>query len=52
LVVTHDPRILPFADRVVHMEDGALTVGQAATANPRGIIINSRADHPEGLVHS
>ena len=22
LVVSHDPRILPFADRVIHMEDG------------------------------
>ncbi|HEY7242841.1 MAG TPA: ABC transporter ATP-binding protein [Xanthobacteraceae bacterium] len=24
LVVSHDPRILPFADRVVHMEDGRI----------------------------
>ena len=24
LVVTHDPRILPFADRVVHIEDGRI----------------------------
>ena len=24
IVVTHDPRILPFADRVVHMENGKL----------------------------
>jgi ABC-type siderophore export system fused ATPase/permease subunit len=22
LVVTHDPRALPFADRIIHMEDG------------------------------
>ncbi len=22
LVVTHDPRILPFASRIVHIEDG------------------------------
>jgi ABC-type lipoprotein export system ATPase subunit len=22
LVVTHDPRILPFADRIIHIEDG------------------------------
>jgi putative ABC transport system ATP-binding protein len=24
LIVTHDPRILPFADRVVHIEDGRI----------------------------
>jgi putative ABC transport system ATP-binding protein len=24
LVVTHDPRILPFADRIVHIEDGLI----------------------------
>ena len=24
LVVTHDPRVLPFADRIVHIEDGRL----------------------------
>jgi putative ABC transport system ATP-binding protein len=24
LVVTHDPRILPFANRVVHVEDGRI----------------------------
>ena len=28
LVVTHDPRILPFADRVVRIEDGRI-VGEA-----------------------
>jgi putative ABC transport system ATP-binding protein len=33
LVVTHDPRILPFADRIVHIEDGRIVseeVGGAA----------------------
>lgn len=25
LVVTHDPRLLPFADRIIHMEDGRIT---------------------------
>ena len=24
LVVTHDPRLLPFADRIVHIEDGRI----------------------------
>lgn len=25
LVVTHDPRLFGFADRIVHIEDGSLT---------------------------
>ena len=29
LVVTHDPRILPFANRVIHIEDGRI-VGEEA----------------------
>jgi putative ABC transport system ATP-binding protein len=24
LVVTHDPRIVPFADRIIHIEDGRI----------------------------
>ena len=28
LVVTHDPRLFEFADRIVHIEDGALTPEQ------------------------
>jgi len=27
LVVTHDPRILPFADRIIHIEDGRIVRG-------------------------
>jgi putative ABC transport system ATP-binding protein len=29
LIVTHDPRLLPFADRVVHIEDGRIVGEQA-----------------------
>ena len=29
LIVTHDPRLLPFADRVVHIEDGRIVDEQA-----------------------
>ncbi|MBV9563628.1 MAG: ABC transporter ATP-binding protein [Bradyrhizobium sp.] len=29
LVVTHDPRILPFADRIVHIEDGRIVSEEA-----------------------
>jgi putative ABC transport system ATP-binding protein len=28
LIVTHDPRLLPFADRIVHIEDGRITGGE------------------------
>jgi putative ABC transport system ATP-binding protein len=34
LVVTHDPRILPFADRIVRIEDG-LIVGEERGEEPR-----------------
>ncbi len=40
LVVTHDPRVVPFADRILHMTDGVLTSGQA------------RSDRPAELVHT
>jgi putative ABC transport system ATP-binding protein len=33
LVVSHDPRVVPFADRVLRMEDGAWTDGEPADAN-------------------
>jgi putative ABC transport system ATP-binding protein len=29
LVVTHDPRIVPFADRIVHIEDGCITADES-----------------------
>lgn len=31
LVVTHDPRIVPFADRVLHIEDGRIVREEAVT---------------------
>ena len=31
LIVTHDARILEFADRVVHMEDGRITAAVGKT---------------------
>jgi putative ABC transport system ATP-binding protein len=46
LVVTHDPRIVPFADRVIHIEDGRilgeeqngapLTAGEIGSVSDRG----------------
>jgi len=34
LVVTHDPRILPFADRTVRLEDGRIVGGQPSAGQP------------------
>jgi len=33
VVVSHDNRILPYADRVLHLEDGRLSQGEAATSS-------------------
>jgi putative ABC transport system ATP-binding protein len=33
LVVTHDPRILPFADRIIHMEDGRIQSEERGAAH-------------------
>jgi putative ABC transport system ATP-binding protein len=36
LVVTHDPRIVPFADRIIHIEDGRIVnEGPVAQSYPR-----------------
>ena len=35
LVVTHDPRIIPFADRIIEIEDG--------------LLLNEKSDGPEQL---
>ena len=34
LVVTHDTRLFKFADRILHIEDGALTREQAPMPQP------------------
>ena len=36
LVVTHDPRVVPFADRIVHIEDGKI-VGEEAVVAPQRV---------------
>jgi len=35
LIVTHDPRLLPFADRIVHIEDGRLVGEEHGAARPQ-----------------
>jgi putative ABC transport system ATP-binding protein len=37
LVVTHDPRILPFADRIVHIEDGRIVSEEAGGSSTRKV---------------
>ena len=35
LIVTHDPRLLPFADRIVHIEDGLIVGEERRGADPQ-----------------
>ncbi|MFH1340896.1 MAG: ABC transporter ATP-binding protein [Pseudomonadota bacterium] len=35
LIVTHDPRLMPFADRVVHIEDGRIVREERRDAGPQ-----------------
>ena len=47
LVVTHDPRALPFADRIIHMEDGRiLSEEYSTTINGKRDWFDSTADFP------
>jgi len=39
LVVTHDPRLLPFADRIVHIEDGAIVREEPGAARKSRTIL-------------
>jgi putative ABC transport system ATP-binding protein len=35
LVVTHDPRLVPFADRIIHIEDGLIVREETGGAKRR-----------------
>jgi putative ABC transport system ATP-binding protein len=52
LVVAHDPRVMPFADRILHLEDGAWKEGEATVEHPPATIRDSQPDRGEELVHS
>ena len=43
LVVTHDPRLVPYADRIVHIEDGNIVREESGGAARRLKDILSRA---------
>jgi putative ABC transport system ATP-binding protein len=36
-IVTHDPRIMPFADRILRIEDGRIVSDQRRGANLRAV---------------
>jgi putative ABC transport system ATP-binding protein len=36
-IVTHDPRIMPFADRILRIEDGRIVDDQRGGANVRAL---------------
>jgi len=46
LVVTHDPRIVPFADRIIHIEDGRILDDVAAGAAINGNRTRWRSGRP------
>jgi putative ABC transport system ATP-binding protein len=52
LVVSHDPRVMPFADRILHMEDGTLKGEEARTQNSPANFLHSPPSPGEELVHS
>ena len=50
LAVTHDPRLIPFADRILHLDDGALTGDEAPIPNPPVTIRNPKRVADESKV--
>jgi putative ABC transport system ATP-binding protein len=52
LVAAHDPRVMPFADRTLHLEDGALKDGEATTDGPPAKTFNPQPGRGRESVHS
>jgi putative ABC transport system ATP-binding protein len=52
LAVTHDPRLIPFADRVLHLEDGSLIGDESNPEIRSSAVLNSGRPVGEELVHS
>jgi putative ABC transport system ATP-binding protein len=40
LVVTHDSRLLPFADRIIHIEDGRIVREEPGSARERQVVLS------------
>jgi putative ABC transport system ATP-binding protein len=51
LVVSHDPRVMPFADRILHMEDGIFMNDETTPQRSAGHGPYVPAEHPEEMVH-
>jgi putative ABC transport system ATP-binding protein len=52
LAVTHDPRLIPFADRIIRMEDGVVKPSETTAGNPSATILNSVPGHGQGVVRT
>jgi putative ABC transport system ATP-binding protein len=52
LVVAHDPRVTPFADRILYMEDGAFKAADTTPENSPAKLLAASPDRREELVHS
>jgi len=50
VVVTHDSRVLNFADRIVRIEDGAVAATQESETVPAGLMVHSLPEAALGLV--
>jgi putative ABC transport system ATP-binding protein len=51
LVVAHDPRVMPFADRILHLEDGALKDVEATIQESNSNVAKATLSRREELVH-
>jgi putative ABC transport system ATP-binding protein len=52
LVVSHDSRVMSFADRVLHLEDGAMKDEEATIEKPRAKSLKPQSNREEERVHS
>ena len=50
VIVTHDSRVLPFADRIVKIEDGAIASADDTQIVPPGLLAQNLSQAPVGLV--
>jgi putative ABC transport system ATP-binding protein len=52
LVAAHDPRVTPYADRIVHLEDGALKGCEATIEKPSAQGFHSQSNRGQETVYS
>jgi putative ABC transport system ATP-binding protein len=50
VIVTHDSRVLNFADRIVRIEDGAIAANTDTEMLPAAVFAQSRPQAAAGLV--